>query len=308
MNAMILAEGLIPPFHLQKFLRDPWVNGAWENTMWILLLSVLIGLCCGLVGNFLLLRRMALTGDAISHSVLPGLVLGYVIFDSLDPWVMIGGAAVAGVGAVMLIEMLHQKSRLKTDAATGVAFTTFFALGVLLIRRFANQVHLDVDCVLFGRLEFTVFDTMDTPFGLMPVSVVKLLWITLGCLLLLGLFYKELLITSFDAGLAKALGLASRVIHLGLMTVTSVIVVASLESVGAVLVVGMIIVPPATARLMADRLPTLLILTSVLVVIGSLLGTHLATWLNTPLAASIMAASGAVFFLVWMITWLKKFR
>ena len=149
---------------------------------------------------------------------------------------------------------------------------------------------------------------MDTPFGPMPVSVVKLLWITLGCLLLLALFYKELLITSFDAGLAKALGLPSRVIHLGLMTVTSVIVVASLESVGAVLVVGMIIVPPATARLMAERLPRLLILTAVLVVIGSLLGTHLATWLNTPLAASIMAASGAVFFLVWMITWLKKFR
>ena len=285
MNASLLAEGLIPPFHLQGFLQDPWVNGAWENTMWILLLSVLIGLCCGLVGNFLLLRRMALTGDAISHSVLPGLVLGYVIFDSLDPWVMIGGAAVAGV-----------------------AFTTFFALGVLLIRRFANQVHLDVDCVLFGRLEFTVFDTMHTPFGSMPVSVVKLLWITLGCLLLLVLFYKELLITSFDAGLAKALGLPSRAIHLGLMTVTSVIVVASLESVGAVLVVGMIIVPPATARLMAERLPALLILTAVLVVIGSLLGIQLATWLNTPLAASIMAASGGVFFLVWMITWLKKFR
>lgn len=276
--------------------------------MWILLLSVLIGWCCGLVGNFLLLRRMALTGDAISHSVLPGLVLGYVIFDSLDPWVMIGGAAVAGVGAVMLIELLNQKSRLKTDAATGVAFTTLFALGVLLIKRFANRAHLDVDCVLFGHLEFTVFDMVPTPFGLMPVAMVKLIWITLACLVLLFLFYKELLITSFDAGLARALGLPARAIHLGLMTVTSVIVVASLESVGAVLVVGMIIVPPATARLLADRLPTLLMLTAVLVVIGSVLGAHLAAWLNTPLAASTMAASGAVFFLVWMVTWLKKFR
>ena len=249
---------------------------------------------------------MALTGDAISHSVLPGLVLGYVFFGSMDPWVMITGAAVAGVCAVMLIEFLHKQSRLKSDAAMGVAFTTFFAFGVLLIRRFADRAHLDVDCVLFGHLEFTVFDTMPTPFGPVPVAVVKMLGITLLALLLLFLFYKELLMTSFDAGLANTMGLPGRAVHLGLMAVTSVIVVAALESVGAVLVVGMMIVPPATARLLAHRLPTLLWLTGLLVVMGALLGCHVAAWLNTPLAATTMVASGGIFLVVWLATFWRK--
>lgn len=303
-----LAASLIPPFQWHQFLTAPWSEQSWHNTAWILLLSVLIGLCCGLVGNFLLLRRMALTGDAISHSVLPGLVLGYVVFGTLEPWVMITGAALSGVGAVMLIEFLNRKSRIKSDAATGVAFTTFFALGVLMIRRFADRAHLDVDCVLFGNLEFTVFNTLSTPLGSIPVDVVKLLCITVVSLLLLLLFYKELLVTSFDPGLARALGLPARAVHLGLMMVTSLVVVASLESVGAVLVVGMMIVPPATARLMAERLPLLLLLTLVLVIISAIAGAHLAAWMNTPLAATTMVASGGIFLLVWGVKLLGKLR
>ena len=308
MSGFIFNElaGIFPSFEWGQVLYGPWAEGAWKSTAWVVLLSALIGVACGMVGSFLLLRRMALTGDAISHSVLPGLVVAYIVFGTLDSWAMILGAAAAGVLAVGLIEYIHRMSRLKSDAATGVAFTTLFAIGVLLIRRYANRAHLDVDCVLYGNLEFTIFDTVPTPFGEVPRTVVQMVVITLICMGLLVLFYKELLVTSFDASLATTLGIKSRWIHHGLMTATSIVVVASLEAVGAVLVVGMMIVPPATARLLSNRLPKMLLLTSVFVLLGTFLGRHLAAWLNTPLAASTMVASGILFFLVWGITLVRK--
>ena len=150
--------------------------------------------------------------------------------------------ALPEVAAVVLIEFLVRKSRLNADAATGVAFTSLFALGVLLIRKFANRAHLDVDCVLFGHLELTLFDTVRTPFGAIPESVVQMGIICLVVGTLVWLFYKELVITSFDPSLARCLGLRVNLIHYGLMTATSLVIVASMEAVGAVLVVGMLIV------------------------------------------------------------------
>jgi manganese/zinc/iron transport system permease protein len=305
MTLNILA-GLFPPFEWHRVWADPWSGDAFESTLWILALSVLIGISCALVGTFLLLRRMALTGDAISHSVLPGLVAAYVIFGSLDSWAMVIGAASSGLLAVLAIEFMHRKSRLKSDAATGVAFTTLFALGVLMIRKFADRAHLDVDCVLYGNLEFAIFDQISTPFGMIPATILRIGVIALILLGLTWLFYKELLATSFDASLAKTLGLKARWIHYGLMTATSLVVVASLEAVGAVLVVGMMIVPPATARLLANRLPEMLLFTLAFVVLGAFAGRHLAAWLNTPLAASTMVASGMLFFMTWSLVQIHR--
>lgn len=299
--------GILPHFDGGKVFLDPWSGDSLESTLWILALSILIGIGCALVGSFLLLRRMALTGDAISHSVLPGLVAAYIIFGSLDSWVMVIGAASSGLLAVLMIEFLHRKSRLKSDAATGVAFTTLFALGVLMIRKYADRAHLDVDCVLYGNLEFAIFDLIPTPLGQVPASIIRMIVITLILLVLTWLFYKELLATSFDSSLAKTLGLKSRWIHYGLMTATSLVVVASLEAVGAVLVVGMMIVPPATARLIANRLPSMLLLTGLFVVLGAVFGRHIAAWLNTPLAASTMVASGILFFLTWIGVQIRRF-
>jgi manganese/zinc/iron transport system permease protein len=297
---------LLPPFEWRAVFFGPWQSDALENTLWVLGISLLIGLACGLVGCFLLLRRMALTGDAISHSVLPGVVLAYIFFGTKATWAMLLGASVAGVFAVLAIEFLHRKSRLKSDAATGVAFTTLFALGMLLIRRYADRAHLDVDCVLYGNLEFAVFDTVDSPWGPIPKSFLHMGLITLVGVGLIWVFYKELVLTSFDAALAKSMGLRASRIHYGLMIFTSLIVVAALESVGAVLVVGMLVVPPATARLLADRVPQFLGWTVVLVALASLSGRHLAAWLNTPLAASTMVMSGVLFFIVWIATLLRR--
>lgn len=299
--------GMIPSWDWERIFVDPWRNdGSLTNTLWVLALSALIGIACGVVGNFLILRRMALTGDAISHSVLPGLVMAYVIFDTLDSWAMILGAAAAGVVAVMLIEFLHRNSRLKADAAMGVAFATLFALGVLLIRRFAGHVHLDVECVLYGHLEMAVLGTTETPFGPVPIAVVRMLAICALVCFAAWLFYKELLFTSFDAAMAATMGVKCRWIHHGLMLATSLVVVGAMEAVGAVLVVGMMIIPPATARLLSNRLPMILLLTLGFVLLATLGGRHLGAWLNTPLAASTMVVSGVVFGFVWSLTLLRR--
>ncbi len=290
---------MIPKFHWSEIQESLWGADAWTGTGWILLLGGLIGLLCGGLGCFLLLRRMALVGDAISHSVLPGVVGAYVVFGTLASWAMILGAGAAGVLAVALIELLVRKSRLKSDAATGVAFTTLFALGVVMIRKFANRAHLDVDCVLFGHLELTLFDTIKTPFGFIPQSVVQMAVMALIVSTMGYLCYKELVLTSFDPALARCLGLRVNLIHYGLLTATSLVVVGALEAVGAVLVVGMLIVPPATARLLTQRLPAMLGLTSVFVALGTITGIYLAAWLKTPLAASMMVAAMAAFVLVW---------
>ncbi len=292
--------GLIPQFNWGQIQESLWSEDAWMSSVWILVLGGLIGLVCGILGCFLLLRRMALTGDAISHSVLPGVVAAYVIFGTLAPWAMMLGAGTAGVLAVVLIEVMVRKSRLKSDAATGVAFTTLFALGVLMIRKFANRAHLDVDCVLFGHLELTLFETIRTPWGFVPESVVHMLVITLVVMLLVWLCYKELQLTSFDPALARCLGLRVNLIHYGLMTATALVVVAALEAVGAVLVVGMLIVPPASARLLTQRLPSMLALTAVFVASGTAGELYLATWLKTPLAASMMVVSTLMFLGVWV--------
>lgn len=298
---------IVPPWDWERIFVEPWRNdGSLTNTMWVLVLSALIGIACGVVGNFLILRRMALTGDAISHSVLPGLVVAYAVFHTLESWAMILGAATAGVVAVMLIEFLHRNSRLKADAAMGVAFATLFALGVLLIRHFAGHVHLDVECVLYGHLEMTVLGTMDTPAGPIPTAVVRMLAICALVSVAAWLFYKELVITSFDAAMATTMGVKCRWIHHGLMLATSLVVVGAMEAVGAVLVVGMMIIPPATARLLSNRLPAILLLTMVFVLVATLVGRHLGAWLNTPLAASTMVASGLVFSLVWSLTLLRR--
>jgi manganese/zinc/iron transport system permease protein len=144
-----------------------------------------------------------------------------------------------------------------------------------------------------------LFDTIQTPFGFIPESVVQLGVMALIVSALGMLCYKELVLTSFDPSLAKCLGLKVNLIHYGLLTATSLVVVGSLEAVGAVLVVGMLIVPPATARLLTQRLPAMLGLTCVFVVVGTLAGIYLAAWLKTPLAASMMVVAMGLFVLVW---------
>lgn len=300
------AVPLIPVFDWQKVVVDPWTTDL-PLYGWMTLMAFLVTTACGLIGNYLLLRRLALVGDAISHSVLPGLVAGFLIFGSLGIGPMLVGAVLAGVLTTVLIEFIHSRSRVKADAAIGITFCSLFALGVLLINLFAGRVHLDPECVLYGELSHVPWAERVTVLGLgMPLPVLVMGVATGIVVLLTGLFYKELLISSFDAGLAAAFGFRPRVIHYTLMAMLSLVVVAAFESVGAILVIAMLILPGATAQLLSTRLPVCFGLSVVHAALSSVLGVHLGLWLGCSLAAAVVVAGTGLFGVAWGFSLLPR--
>lgn len=314
---------LIPAFDFHKVFVEPWTqpDGAF---LWILLMGFLATTACGLVGNYLILRRMALVGDAISHSVLPGLVVGFLVIVALTPenaskkeaaeffsrWktlAMLIGAMGAALLTVVIIELIHKKSRVKQDAAIGIAFTSLFSLGVILISLFASKVDLDQECVLYGELAHLPMEAMVSmiEFGgikLGPPSVVRMAVVTLVVALLIGLFYKELLVSSFDPALSFSLGINSTFVHYALMAMLSVVVVSAFEAVGAILVIAMLILPGATATLLSNRFPVMLGLTVLHAALSSVLGLHLGVWLDCSLAAAMVVAATGLFVLAWVFS------
>jgi manganese/zinc/iron transport system permease protein len=293
MDQVTLSQ-LIPDFDPVSFFRDPW-----DSPQTLALALVIAGLC-SLLGSLLILRRQALAADAISHSVLPGIVVAYLVFHTMHPMVMLGGAALAGLSCVWLIAYLQRRSRMHADAATGVAFTSFFALGMLLIGLFGDRAHLDMDGVLYGHLELAATWTLvQTPLGEWPQALVTMALLAIFLVALLWAFYRQWLLTSFDAEFATTLGVRSHFWHGLLMALTSMVVVAALEAVGAVLVVGMMALPAATARLVTIRLPGQLLGAVLFSVLGTLLGLHVSLWMNISLAPCMAVSSGLLFLLIW---------
>ena len=229
-----------------------------------MLAATLAAVGCGLLGNFLVLRRLSLMGDAISHSVLPGLVAAFLIASARDPLVMFLGAAAAGVATVVLVELVKKLGRVESGAAMGVVFSVLFALGVLLLQQAAaDAIDLDADCVLHGQLETLAwYGAPDTFGGLMNASTIEAvprqLWILAAMVVLAFLFtavfFKELRIAAFDPGLATSQGFNATLMHYMLMIFVAFATVASFEAVGSILVIAMLICPAATARLLTDRL------------------------------------------------------
>lgn len=247
---------LIPAFDFQRVFIAPWTQD-FGSSIWIAAMGFLVATACGLVGNYLILRRMALVGDAISHSILPGIAIAFLISGSRGSLPMFIGALLAGAVTTVLIEVIHKKSRVKQDAAIGIAFTSLFAVGVILISLFASKVDLDQECVLYGEIAFIPLEGMVelAGFKLGPPSVVRMAVVTLVVVLLVGLFYKELLVSSFDPALSFSLGINSTFVHYALMAMLSVVVVSAFEAVGAILVIAMLILPGATATLLSHRFP-----------------------------------------------------
>ena len=183
--------------------------------LWIILIGSLVAVSCSLVGTFLVLRRMAMLGDAISHSVLPGIAIAFLLTNSRNSWIMLIGAAAVGVLTAFSVQVLSSKARVRNGAAIGVTFTFLFALGVILISRYASKVDLDTDCVLYGVLELTPLNTLHingADYG--PLAFWQMLVVFALTLGFVVLFYKELKLTSFDAPLATALGINALVMHL----------------------------------------------------------------------------------------------
>jgi len=296
-------SNLIPSFDFHRVVISPWTTEL-DSFGWVVLMGFLVATACGLVGNYLILRRMALVGDAISHSVLPGLAVGFLVANSRGSTPMFVGALVAGVFTTILIEIIHKKSRVKQDAAIGISFTSLFAIGVILISLYASKVDLDQECVLYGEIGNI---WIDTPFQvgsiiLGPTAVVRMACVTLLTLGLILLFYKELLVSSFDPGLAYSLGINATAVHYALMCLLSVVVVSAFESVGAILVIAMLILPGATASLLSQRLPIVLCLSAVHAALSSVLGIHLALWLNCSIAGAMVVTGAALFGLAWIFS------
>ncbi|EWY42551.1 zinc ABC transporter permease [Skermanella stibiiresistens SB22] len=240
--------------------------------------AVLACVCCALVGNFLVLRRQSLLGDAISHAILPGIVAGFLITGTRAGLPVILGALAAAVIAGVLIEAVRRFGRLDGGAAMGVVFTVMFAGGVVLIEQgAARAVDLDADCVLYGQLEAILWLAPQTWADLadpavwadLPRQVVTLALVTLLCVVCVVAFAKELAITSFDPALATTLGIPAGLFHHAVVVLVAIAAIASFEAVGSILVVAMLICPAATARLLTDRLPVQLWLS---VAIGGLTG------------------------------------
>jgi manganese/zinc/iron transport system permease protein len=298
---------LIQPFDFQRVVVQPWTTDL-SLFGWIALMGFFVSAACGLVGNFLILRRMALVGDAISHSVLPGLAVAFLIAQSRSPLAMLAGAIGASVATTVLIEVIHRNSRVKSDAAIGITFTTLFAIGVILIALFADKVDLDQDCVLNGELALIPITPPmhigDLTLG--PPPVVRAALVALVTLLLVIAFYKELVVSSFDPVLSTSLGVNATFVHYALMAWLSVVVVNAFEAVGAILVIAMLILPGATASLLVSRLPATLALSLLHAALSTVLGLHLGVWLNCSLAAAMVVAGCGLFVLAWLWHQLRK--
>jgi manganese/zinc/iron transport system permease protein len=297
-------NSFIPPFSVQKVLVAPWATD-FASYGWIMLMGFLVATACGLVGNYLILRRMALVGDAISHSVLPGLVVAFLLAGTRHSTVMFLGALVAGVLTTILIELIHKKSRVKQDAAIGITFSSLFAIGVILVSQYASKIDLDQECVLYGEIGNIPLDLPYAQLGplvLGPPALVRMGVVTLVVAALILIFYKELLVSSFDPGLAFSLGINATVVHYSLMCMLSVVVVSAFESVGAILVIAMLILPGAAASLLSQRLPVVLGLSVLHAALSSVLGLHLALWLDCSIAGAMVVMGGALFTLAWVFS------
>lgn len=265
-------------------------------SFWIIITAALAASSCALLGSFLVLRKNALLGDAISHAVLPGIVISFLLTGSRSTIPMLIGASVMGLLAVVFIAYLQNKWRVQEDASIGIVFTALFAIGVVLISAFAGHVELDQECVLYGEIAYTPWNLLivgGTELGPKPVWILGA--VLLLNLLLILLFYKELLISSFDPGMATSLGISASLLHYILMGAVSLTTVASFESVGAILVLAMLIVPGATAYLLTDRLAIMLVLAVFFGVLSAIFGYGLAVLWDSSIAGAITIASGGMF-------------
>ncbi|WP_068791931.1 metal ABC transporter permease [Brevibacillus laterosporus] len=272
------------------------------NSFWIILTGSLVAATCGFLGCFLILRRMAMLGDAISHAILPGIALAFLITNSRETLPMLIGAGAFGLLTVFLIQ-LFRNSGVKSDAAIGVTFTALFSIGVVIISLFSSQVDLDLDCVLYGEIAYVPWDTLtigDLDLG--PRAVWGIGIVFLVSLLVISLFYKQFKLCTFDPAMAAAIGIPVALFHYLLMGLVSMATVASFESVGAILVVAMLVVPGATAYLLTDRLPVMLGLSMLIGVLCSALGYALATWLDSSIAGAMTVIAGLLFALAFIFS------
>lgn len=267
----------------------------------IILIAILVSAACAIPGVFLVLRKMSLMSDAISHAVLPGIVVGFLITRSLGSPLLFIGAVGTGLLTVILTESLVKTGLVKEDAAIGLVFPALFSIGVILVSRYTGNVHLDIDAVLLGELVFTPLDRLSFlgrdigPRTAWVMGVILLLNIAV-----LVLFFKEMKIATFDPGLSSSLGFSPVLMQYILMIDVSITTVGAFDAVGSILVVALMIAPATTAYLLTDDLKKMIILSVIIGIVASVLGFLVAWSLDASAAGAMASMCGVAFLLAFL--------
>ena len=263
-----------------------------DSALMIMATGALVGSAATLVGVFLVLRRNSMLSDAISHSIVFGIVIVWLLTRQQSGPVQLVGAALSGVLTVFLTELLVNTRKVKDDAAIGLVFPALFSIGVLLLNLYARDVHIDTHTVLLGEIGFVWLDTLAIAGYEVPQA---LLWMSLVTLLngaFVLLFFKELKLATFDPALASALGFAPRVLFYALLMLTSTTAVAAFDAVGAVLFIAFVIVPPSAAYLLSDRLSHMIAIGIAISIASSVLGYHAAVALDVSIGGMMAVMTG----------------
>ncbi len=283
----------------------------------IMLIASVVAVACALPGVFLILRRMAMMSDAISHAILFGIVTAFFIVHDISSPFLILGAALTGVLTVFMVEAIYKTRLVREDAAIGLVFPVLFSIGVIMISRYAGNVHIDTDAVLLGELAFAPFDRFIIgDFDMGPRSLWVMSTILVLNLMFILLFFKELKLSSFDTALAAALGFAPTVLHYSLMTLVSLTAVGAFDAVGSILVVALMIAPPTTAFLLTNRLSVMLWLSALAGIFSAISGYVFAHYFDVNIAGSMATMSGVIFLLTfvfapergWLAARRRKYR
>lgn len=280
---------------------------------WIVVIGALGAVSCSLVGSFLVVRGLSLMGDAISHAVLPGLAVGYLVTGERTSVVLLVAAMGIGILTAFLTQGISQLGKVDRGASMGIVFTSLFALGLVMMVGGADTVDLDPGCVLYGALELAPLDTVEVGGWLIPRTALTIGGSLVVNLLVIVFLFKEWRLSSFDPELSRALGYRPALLHYLLMLLVAVTTVAVFEAVGSILVIAMLIVPAACASLLTRRLGSMLVVAAAFAVLSSFLGhagaLTVPRWLGfsgTSTSGMMAVAAGLLFGVVAVGTVLRE--
>jgi manganese/zinc/iron transport system permease protein len=287
---------------IQAIFETSPAGSGWSIGAWTIALACLSAIPAAIVGTFLSLRRMSLLADAISHAVLPGIAIAFLVSGQVRGLPIMAGAVFAALLTAILSKALGSSGGVDQQAGVGVVFTTLFAIGVMLINIAAENIDLDPGCILYGAIEFVPLDTItigsfEFPKSLLPLSITALITV-----IFVVLCFKELKLSSFDSALAAAMGFNPARVDLLLLILTSLITVVSFEAVGSILVIVMLVAPACTALLLTDRLEMALPLSVFFGCLACFLGYFGALYTNTSVAGMIAVAGGGLFMIAWVLS------
>ena len=269
----------------------------------IQLISIIIAISCSLCGTFLVLKKMAMMSDSISHTILLGIVVAFFIVRDINSPILILGAAIVGVITVWLSETLTNTNLVREDSAIGIIFPLLFSIAIILITLYADNIHLDSDSVLLGEISFTPFNRLIiNNIDLGPKSIYTGFSLLIINIIFIILFYKELIVTTFDPILSKAIGISPIIIHYVLMGVISITAVGSFESVGSILVVAFMVTPSIISSILTKNLKYILLFNILISIITGILGCQLALYFDINIGGTMTIILGIIFILVFIFS------